>query len=79
MSVIDMPEFDAWRNDALWAVTKSDVDCLCEERGLTPEQMERIYHRVAGMDASLVMEQVLDLIDWEIADMEKEKEDEQEV
>lgn len=68
MSVVDKREFDTWRENALWAITTDDVDALCEDLPVTPEERERIYHRVSGMDASYMMECVLELIHYEIGE-----------
>ena len=57
-----------WTKDALWGITKSDVKALTEGRNLTDEQLEMLYHHIEKMDASLIMEQVSDLIDWTLAE-----------
>lgn len=56
-------EVGSWPEQALWAITKGDVDATANGRNLTPEDREMLYHLVEKMDASLVMEQLQDLVD----------------
>ena len=56
-------EVGSWQEQALWAITKGDVDATANGRNLTPEDREMLYHLVENMDASLVMEQLQDLVD----------------
>ena len=54
---------DTWRKDALFAITKGDVESLTEGRDITDIQRAMIHKRIENMDASFIMEQVGDLID----------------
>ena len=51
------------QHKVLFGFSTDDVDALLEDKEVTPEQRAEIERRVRNMDASLVFEQIEDIID----------------